>query len=100
MTFYLWLLGMMISIPLTAIVASKFHLQKLPSLIILNVLFPFTGLVYALYVVHYILPKVVKQQTGQDIESPLQPYINYYWDLIKTRVLELIGSKNDNDKTL
>ena len=71
----LWLISIIASSILTIVVAGKFKLKKVPFMVLLNVLLPFGGLAYALYIVHVVIPKVVKQQTGQEVESPLLPYI-------------------------
>ena len=96
----LWLVSIVISIIITIIFAFKFKVKRVPQLTVLNILCPFAGFAYAFYVVHVIVPKVVKQETGQDIESPVQPIIDHYLDQIKERVSTLLGSNNNNDRTL
>ena len=95
---YLWIFGIVISCVLTVLVASKFNLKRIPAMIILNIVCPFAGLFYALYVVHVVVPAVVKKEYGQDVESPLQPYIDEYTANFKARWNELTGGKDD--KTL
>ena len=95
---YLWIFAIMLSIVLTIIVAGKFKLRRLPGMIFLNIICPFAGLAYALYVVHVVVPKVVKEEYGQDVESPLQPYIDEYTAKFKARWNEITGGKDD--KTL
>lgn len=94
----LWIGSIVLSIILTMIVASKFNLKRVPYLVLLNVILPFAGLVYALYVVHVIVPRLVKAQTGQEVESPLKPYIDHYTALAKQKFKEL--TDKDDDKKL
>lgn len=100
MTATFWFGSIIISIVLTVAFAVRFELKRVPQLVLLNVLCPFAGFVYAVYVVHVVLPALVKKQTGHEIESPLQPYIDHYWALVKEKALQLFGNKKDDDKTL
>lgn len=98
---YLWLTAIVVSIVLTAIFASHFKLKRLPSLTVLNIICPFAGLFYAMYVVHVIVPKVIKQEYGQDIESPLKPYFEIYKAKLLAKWEEIKSQHNkDDDKTL
>lgn len=97
---YLWIFAIVVSIIVTVVFASHFNLKRIPHLTILNILCPFAGLLYAMYVVHYVVPRVVKQEYGQDIESPLQPYIDHYSARLKEKWAEITGSNNNDDKTL
>lgn len=97
----LWIIGIIVSAVLTLIVAAKFNLKRVPAMVLLNVLLPFAGLAYALYVVHVVIPRLVKAQTGQEVESPLLPYIIRFkawarakWDEIKNQY------NKDDDKRL
>ena len=93
-----WLFSIIASAVLTLVVASKFNLKRAPLMAALNVVFPFAGLAYALYVVHVIVPRVVKQETGQEVESPLLPYIEKYKALAKQKWDNITNS--DDDKRL
>lgn len=93
----LWIFGIILSAILTIIVAGKFHLKRVPYMVLLNVLCPFAGLAYALYVVHVVVPRLVKEQTGQEVESPLLPYIEKYKALAKQKWHE-ITSKDDDER--
>ncbi len=95
----LWFISIIISIVLTMMIVNKFNLSRLPYLIILNILCPFAGMVYALYVVHVVIPRLTKKETGQEVESPLQPHIEHYMALAKEKFAELTASKDD-DKTI
>lgn len=96
---YLWIFAIVISVVVTVVFASHFNLKRIPSLTVLNILCPFAGLLYAMYVVHVVVPRVVKQEYGHDIESPLQPYIDHYAAKFKEKWQEMRGHNND-DKTL
>ena len=96
---YLWIFGIVVSVALTVVFASKFNLKRVPSLTVLNIICPFAGLIYAMYIVHVVVPAVIKKEYGEDVPSPLQPYIDHYSALIKARIAELTGNNND-DKTL
>jgi len=100
MTATFWFGSIIVSIVLTVLFAVRFELKRIPQLVFLNVLCPFAGLFYALYVVHVALPELVKKQTGHEIESPLQPYIDHYWALVKEKFSQVFAPKDDTDKTL
>ena len=93
-----WLFSIILSAILTIAVAGKFNLKRVPFMTFLNVICPFAGLAYALYVVHVIVPKVIKQNTGQDVESPLLPFIEKYKALAIQKWHEI--SNSDDDKRL
>ena len=94
----LWIISIIVSAILTIFVAAKFNLKRVPHMTLLNVLCPFAGLAYALYVVHVVIPRLVKAQTGQEVESPLQPYIDHYTALAKAKFKELTNKNNDDNK--
>lgn len=94
----LWISSIILSAILTIIVAAKFNLKRVPYMVLLNVLCPFAGLAYALYVVHVIIPRLVKAQTGQEVESPLLPYIEQFKAWARQKWDEI--TQKDDDRKL
>lgn len=74
----LWLIAIGVSAILTLKVAHHFGLKNMGRITALNVLLPFSGFLYTLYIIHSVVPRMVKQQTGEDIPSPLLPYVQHY----------------------
>lgn len=97
---YFYIFCIILSIVLTIIVLEKFELKGHVRLTLLNIFIPFGGLVYALYVVHFTIPRLVEQQTGVRPPSPLQPYIEQGLVHIKPLVEKLkvliFGNKDDH----
>lgn len=71
----LYVFCIILSIVLTILVLEKFGLKGHVRLTLFNIFIPFGGLLYALYVVHVVIPRVYKKETGEEIPSPLEPYI-------------------------
>lgn len=101
---YLYLFSIVVSIALTLMVLEKFELKGHVRLTLFNIFLPFGGLLYALYVVHVVIPNLVEKQTGFRPASPLQPHIDAAFAKIKPIVKSafekikvlILGDKNDH----
>lgn len=98
----LYVFCIILSIVLTIAVLEKFGLKGHVRLTLLNVFIPFAGLIYALYVVHVVIPRLYKKETGEEIPSPLEPYLAqgvlYLRDVFHKLRDKITGG--DDDKTI
>lgn len=97
---YFYIFCIIVSVVTTIMVMEKFGLKGHVRLTLLNIFAPFGGLVYALYVVHFTIPRLVEQQTGERPPSPLQPYIDqglaHIKPLLEKLKVLIFGDKNDH----
>ena len=80
---FFWIFCIVVSSFLTVLLAARFKLQGTPKMVFLNLLLPFAGVLYVLYVVHVVYPRVMKEKLGHDVPSPLQPYLEAYGIFLK-----------------
>lgn len=97
---YFYIFCIVVSIVTTIMVLEKFQLKGHVRLTLLNIFFPFAGLIYALYVVHFTIPRMIEEQTGTRPDSPLKPYIDHGTAQLKPLLQKLkvliLGDKDNH----
>jgi len=89
----------------TIYLAMKFELTGFMRLLLLNIVLPFSGFIYTVYICYYYLPREVARQAG--LPMPPGPYKIYiapkvepYRKELEAYLRSLLKNKNDTDKRL
>lgn len=101
---YFYIFSIFLSIGLTVYLLEKFNLKGHIRLSLLNAFIPFAGFLYAVYLIHYVIPNAIERDTGVHPESPFQPFVDntvgFVAPKVKTLVqkikVAILGDKNDH----
>lgn len=72
----------------TLYLAFRYELSKPILLLVINLLLPFVGLIYTLYVVYVVRPELIAKATGQPLP---QPFFVPYLEKLRSAILGLWG---------